>query len=178
MRGDGLIHSEDGLVVNAIVTFVVLGTNDTGVYFGHEVLQQRHASLGVQITPILGSVGNDFVHLIKLLSRDGVGNERRFVQRFVVGTFRLHANLHHLLKRQFHTSLDHGHHKDCIVEVLLLLDLHATSRRLLKASLGSLLSPLQQVGIIVVPILHHGIGEDSRDNVILMLCVERLHDLL
>mmetsp|Transcript_120586 Transcript_120586/g.286462 ORF Transcript_120586/g.286462 Transcript_120586/m.286462 type:complete len:276 (-) Transcript_120586:464-1291(-) len=98
------------------------------------------------------------------------------MQRLIVGALRLHPDLYHLLKGKLDASLDHCNHKDCVVKVFLLLDLHVTCWRLLKPSLSGFLSPLEQIHIILVPICHHRFGEHSRDDVILVLGVQRLHD--
>mmetsp|Transcript_37639 Transcript_37639/g.70199 ORF Transcript_37639/g.70199 Transcript_37639/m.70199 type:complete len:396 (+) Transcript_37639:467-1654(+) len=98
------------------------------------------------------------------------------MQRLVVSALRLHAYLHHLLEGQLDSSLNHCYHQDRVVEVLLLLDHHASCRRLLESSLRGLLPPFQEVDIIVVPVFHHGFGEVACDDVILVLGVEGLHD--
>mmetsp|Transcript_3564 Transcript_3564/g.6278 ORF Transcript_3564/g.6278 Transcript_3564/m.6278 type:complete len:280 (+) Transcript_3564:503-1342(+) len=100
------------------------------------------------------------------------------MQRLVVSALGLHASCHHLFECKLNSCLDHGHHKDGVVKVLLLFDLHATSRGLLEVGLGSFLSPLQKVDVVVVPVLHHRLGKVPCNDVVLVLHVQRTHDLL
>jgi len=93
------------------------------------------ARLRVDVAAVLGRVRDDGVHLVQLHPRDGVGDERRLVQRLVVGALGLEADGDHLLEGQLDARLAHGHHDDGVVEVLLLRDVHRARRRLLEASL-------------------------------------------
>mmetsp|Transcript_19762 Transcript_19762/g.59135 ORF Transcript_19762/g.59135 Transcript_19762/m.59135 type:complete len:484 (+) Transcript_19762:258-1709(+) len=178
MALDRVVYRQQLLVVHAVVALIVLRADDACVAFGHEVLQQRHARLCVQVAAILGGIRNHLVHLVQLPAGNRVGDQRRLVQGLVVRALGLHPRIHHLLKSELDARLDHGNHDDGIIEVLLLRDFHAAGRGLLKACLGGLLAPLQKVGVVVVPILHHRLREVARNNVVLVLHVQRAHDLL
>mmetsp|Transcript_121195 Transcript_121195/g.376768 ORF Transcript_121195/g.376768 Transcript_121195/m.376768 type:complete len:486 (+) Transcript_121195:225-1682(+) len=178
MRADGIIDGHQSLVVNTVAGLVELGANDVRVDFGHEVLQEWDAGLRVEVTAILRSVRDDLVHLVKLFACNGVRDERGLVERLVVGALRLHANGDHLFEGKLDTSLDHRNHEHSVVKVLLIRDLHIARGRLLEVCLGGLGTPLQEVCVVIVPVRHHGARENARDDVILVLRVERLHDAL
>mmetsp|Transcript_71567 Transcript_71567/g.185805 ORF Transcript_71567/g.185805 Transcript_71567/m.185805 type:complete len:356 (+) Transcript_71567:160-1227(+) len=178
MGGDGLVDGDERQVVNAVVSLVELRADDARVDLGHEVLQHGDAGLRVQVAAVLGRVGDHPVHLIELLARNGVGDQRGLMQRLIVGALRLHADIDHLLEGQLDAGLHHGHHNKGIVEVLLLWDVHLACRSLLESSLRGLLAPLQKVDVVVVPVLHHGLREVAGDDVVLVLHIERPHDCL
>mmetsp|Transcript_57206 Transcript_57206/g.148651 ORF Transcript_57206/g.148651 Transcript_57206/m.148651 type:complete len:234 (+) Transcript_57206:83-784(+) len=140
---DFLVDLRQPHIVDTIRSIlVVLRANNVCVHLCEEILQQRHTSMAVQIATILGRVRYHLVHLVQLLARDGVGNERGLMQRLVIRALRLHADSNHLFKRKLDTCLDHCDHQDRVVEVLLLLDEHAACWGLLECCIRSLSPPL------------------------------------
>mmetsp|Transcript_35246 Transcript_35246/g.76044 ORF Transcript_35246/g.76044 Transcript_35246/m.76044 type:complete len:585 (+) Transcript_35246:216-1970(+) len=178
VRLDGLVDCQQLLVVDPVVSLVVFASDDGGVSLGHEVLEHGNAGLSVKVAAVLSGVRDDLVHLVELASCDGVGDEGRLVEGLVVSALRLHACGHHFLEGQLDTGLDHSHHDDSVVEIFLLRDGHVACRGHLEASLCGLLPPLQQVRVVVVPVLHHDPGKFAGDDVVLMLHVERSQDVL
>lgn len=51
-----------------------------GLQGGHELFQQRYASVREQVVTIFSSIGNNHVHLIQTLTGDGVGDKRQLMQ--------------------------------------------------------------------------------------------------
>mmetsp|Transcript_6265 Transcript_6265/g.14360 ORF Transcript_6265/g.14360 Transcript_6265/m.14360 type:complete len:231 (-) Transcript_6265:1117-1809(-) len=138
VRGDGLVDCHQLGIVDPVVTLVELRADDVGVNLRHEVLQEGNAGLRVEVATILCGVRDDLVHLVQLLPGNGVRDQGTLVQGLIVRALRLHANGHHLLKRELNPSLDHGNHQHRVVKVLLLGDVHAPRRGLLKVGLGGL----------------------------------------
>mmetsp|Transcript_4 Transcript_4/g.18 ORF Transcript_4/g.18 Transcript_4/m.18 type:complete len:257 (+) Transcript_4:80-850(+) len=179
VAADGLVHGDELAVVDTrLARLVELGADDINVDLGHEVLQQRLAGLVIQVAPVLSSVADHRVHLVQLAARNRVGDQRRLVQRLVVRGLGLHADGDHGFKGELDARLDHGNHEQSIIEVLLLRNVHRAGGRLLEARLGRLRAPLVQVDVVGVPVGHHGARKVARNNVVLVLLVQRAHDLL
>mmetsp|Transcript_57657 Transcript_57657/g.114454 ORF Transcript_57657/g.114454 Transcript_57657/m.114454 type:complete len:274 (+) Transcript_57657:180-1001(+) len=176
VRSDLLVDRVERTVIHTVAALVVLGADDVRVHVLHEVGEERAACLVVEVATVLSRVRDHRVHLKELHARDGVRDEGRLVQRLVVSGLWLHADLDHFFEGQLDASLDHRHHQHRVVEVLLLGDVHATSRRLLERCLARLCPPLEQVDVVVIPVGHHCRREVARDDIILVFRVERLHD--
>ena len=59
--------------VDAIVGRGEFLPDNAGVNTRHEVLQKRHRCVREKVTTIFGRIGNDAVHFVELLTRDGIG---------------------------------------------------------------------------------------------------------
>mmetsp|Transcript_20104 Transcript_20104/g.51170 ORF Transcript_20104/g.51170 Transcript_20104/m.51170 type:complete len:564 (-) Transcript_20104:13-1704(-) len=174
---DSVVDGEEHAVVDAVgARRVELCAHDVRILLRHEVGEQRTASLVVQVAAVLGSVADDGVHLVKLLARDGIGDERRLVKRLVVRRLGLHARVDHRLKRELHACLHHGDHEYAVIKVLLLGDGHRAGRGGLEGGLRRLLPPFEQIDVVVVPVLHHRLREVAGDDIVLVFVVERFHD--
>merc|ERR1719333_72503 len=143
-------------IIHTVVPLIELRSDDTGIDLGHKICEHWRASLRIEVASVLRSVRYDPVHLVELLARNCVCDERGLVERLIVSTLGLDADIHHLFKGQLHTSPNHRNHQHCVVKVLLLWDLHAPRGSLLEARLCSLSTPFEEVRIAIVPILHHG----------------------
>merc|ERR1719401_148837 len=65
-----------------------------------------------------------------------------------------------------------------MIKVFLFRNEHVPSWSLLKARFRSLRPPLEQIGIPIVPILHHRFGKMTSDDVILVFYIKGTHDRL
>ena len=132
----------------------------------------------VQVATVFCSVRNGRVHLIQLLTRDGVGDQWRFVQRLVISRLGDDASSRHGFKGQLNAGFNHGNHQDAVVEEFLLGDFYIASWGFLEVGFSGIGAPLQQIFVVVGPVFHHGLGEVTADDVVLVLVVQRTHDLL
>ena len=171
------VHLNESLVVDAIVGRGEFLTDNAGVNTRHEVLQKRHRCVREEVTTIFGRIGNDAVHFVELLTCDGIGDKRSFVEGLVVSGFRLDAGLHHGFEGKFNSGTHEGDHEDSLVEVFLLSDVSFTFG-LFEFSLAGVLAPSKEIDVVVGPVGHHGAGELTGDDVVHMLVEKITHNEL
>ena len=177
MAADRFIHRDQLCIVDAVVALYA-AANDVGIDLAHEVRQQRATGMIKQVATVLRGVGNHNIHLIEFLARDGVGDQRGLVQGLVVGGLGNDPGGNHGFEGQLHAGLDHRHQQDAVIVVLLLSDVGGGVGGFLESGFRGLCPPLEQVGVVIGPVLHHGLGEVAADDVVLVLLVEGTHDVL
>mmetsp|Transcript_26402 Transcript_26402/g.40682 ORF Transcript_26402/g.40682 Transcript_26402/m.40682 type:complete len:158 (+) Transcript_26402:175-648(+) len=80
VRNYGVVDACQALVVGAVVPLVELTANDIAAYLRHETLEERDACMSEKVAAVLCCVRADPVHLVELLARNRVRDERYLVE--------------------------------------------------------------------------------------------------
>lgn len=176
MRLDGLVDLEELAVVDVLAARRKALADDVRALLRHELLEERNGGMAEEVAAVLGGIADDLVHLVELLARDEVRDERRLVERLVIRGLGLHTDLDHALEGELDAGLDHRDHEHAVVEVLLLGDLHGARGRALEGRVVRGRAPAEEVLVAVVPVGHHRGTEGARDDVVLVLAEQRAHE--
>ena len=85
MRTNCLVHCNEFGIIYAFIGELQAFPDDVGIDFFHELFQKRHTFVREEIAAILCRIGNHFIHFVKLFPANQVGDQRNFMQRFIVG---------------------------------------------------------------------------------------------